>query len=56
MSVVIFVNRMMSGVIALSYQSLSGALTPAGSFYFFAALSALSVAFYYCLVSFIFLS
>ncbi|CAM9689067.1 unnamed protein product [Scytosiphon promiscuus] len=50
MSVVIFVNRMMSGVIALSYQSLSEAMTPAGSFYFFSALSAVSVAFYYFLV------
>lgn len=52
MSVVIFVNRMMSGVIALSYQSMSDAMTPAGSFYFFSALSAVSVAFYYFLVSF----
>ncbi|CAB1111751.1 unnamed protein product [Ectocarpus sp. CCAP 1310/34] len=47
MSVVIFVNRMMSGVIALSYQSMSEAMTPEGSFFFFAALSAISVAFYY---------
>ncbi len=52
MSVVIFVNRMMSGVIALSYQSMSQAMTPGGSFYFFAALSAISVAFYYFMVGF----
>lgn len=51
MSVVIFVNRMVSGVIALSYQSMSEAMTPEGSFYFFAALSAISIAFYYFWVS-----
>ena len=51
MSVVIFVNRMMSGIIALSYESMSDAMTAAGSFFFFAALSAISVFFYFFLVS-----
>lgn len=51
MSVVIFVNRMMSGIIALSYQSMSDAMTKSGSFFFFAALSAISVFFYFFMVS-----
>ena len=50
MSVVICVNRLMSGVIALSYQSMSEAMTSGGSFYFFGALSFISVAFYYFMV------
>lgn len=56
MSVVIFVNRMMSGIIALSYESMSDAMTAAGSFFFFAALSAISVFFYFFLVGFVRLS
>lgn len=51
MSVVIFVNRMMSGIIALSYESMSKAMTAAGSFFFFAALSTISVFFYFFMVS-----
>jgi hypothetical protein len=47
MSLVVFINRLMSGVIALSYVSISHALTPAGSFLGFAVLSAVSVVFYY---------
>lgn len=46
MGLVIFVNRFMSGIIALTYESVASAMTPAGSFYMFAALSAMSVLFY----------
>ncbi|CAM9373855.1 unnamed protein product [Ascophyllum nodosum] len=46
MSVVICINRLMSGVIALSYESMSFEMSNAGSFYFFAWLSAFSIAFY----------
>lgn len=51
MSVVVCINRLMSGIIALSYQSMSDAMSIAGSFYFFGMLSALSIAFYYFCVS-----
>lgn len=51
MSVVICVNRLMSGIIAVSYQSMSEAMTPAGSFFLFSILSALSIAFYFFWVS-----
>jgi Sugar (and other) transporter len=46
MSLVVFTNRLMSGVIALSYVSIVRVLTAAGSFAAFAALSAVSVVFY----------
>lgn len=46
MSIVVFVNRFLSGAIALSYLSMANALTPAGSFFTFAAISAVSVFFY----------
>jgi Sugar (and other) transporter len=47
MSLVVFTNRLMSGVIALSYVEIVKALTAAGSFLAFTALSAVSVVFYY---------
>jgi Sugar (and other) transporter len=47
MSLVVFTNRLMSGVIALSYVEIVRALTAAGSFLAFTALSAVSVVFYY---------
>ncbi|CAM9622014.1 unnamed protein product, partial [Phaeothamnion confervicola] len=47
MSIVIFVNRLLSGIIALSYESVANALTAAGSFYMFAAISFCSIFFYY---------
>lgn len=40
-----FVNRATSGIITSTYLSMSKAITPAGSFFLFAALCALSVAF-----------
>ncbi|CAM9351366.1 unnamed protein product, partial [Chrysoparadoxa australica] len=46
MAMCIFVNRFMSGLISLSYESVADSLTPAGSFYMFAAVSAASVWFY----------
>eukprot|EP00611_Tribonema_gayanum_P004868 TRINITY_DN140_c0_g1_i7.p1 TRINITY_DN140_c0_g1~~TRINITY_DN140_c0_g1_i7.p1 ORF type:complete len:522 (-),score=160.57 TRINITY_DN140_c0_g1_i7:1182-2747(-) len=47
MSLVVFINRAMSGIIALSYTALATALAPSGSFLMFAALSGISVLFYY---------
>ena len=46
MSMVVFINRFLSGAIALSYLSMAEALTPAGSFYAFAAISLVSIFFY----------
>eukprot|EP00611_Tribonema_gayanum_P017128 TRINITY_DN2967_c0_g2_i2.p2 TRINITY_DN2967_c0_g2~~TRINITY_DN2967_c0_g2_i2.p2 ORF type:complete len:205 (-),score=65.61 TRINITY_DN2967_c0_g2_i2:214-828(-) len=45
-SLVVFVNRFLSGAIALSYLSIAAAITPQGSFFLFAGISAISVAFY----------
>jgi MFS family permease len=45
-SIAVFINRFLSGAIALSYLSMANALTPAGSFFTFAAISAISVIFY----------
>eukprot|EP00612_Vaucheria_litorea_P001025 CAMPEP_0171452226 /NCGR_PEP_ID=MMETSP0945-20130129/415_1 /TAXON_ID=109269 /ORGANISM="Vaucheria litorea, Strain CCMP2940" /LENGTH=512 /DNA_ID=CAMNT_0011976843 /DNA_START=64 /DNA_END=1599 /DNA_ORIENTATION=- len=45
-SIVVFVNRFLSGAIALSYLSIAEALTPAGSFFAFAIISAISIFFY----------
>ncbi|CAM9562334.1 unnamed protein product [Choristocarpus tenellus] len=47
MALVVFVNRFMSGVIALSYESIVNYITPGVSFYLFAVLSAISVWFYW---------
>lgn len=52
MSLVICINRLISGIIALSYTSVSDALTPEGTFYGFAALSFVSIWFYYYKVKF----
>lgn len=54
MSVVVFVNRFMSGAIALSYETMAHYMEPAGTFYFFASLSLVSVLFYAYWVSGIF--
>jgi sugar porter (SP) family MFS transporter len=46
-SAVVFVNRSLSGIIALSYLSLAEALTPQGAFWLFSGISGVSVLFYY---------
>mmetsp|Transcript_7407 Transcript_7407/g.11063 ORF Transcript_7407/g.11063 Transcript_7407/m.11063 type:complete len:576 (-) Transcript_7407:92-1819(-) len=50
MSLVVFLNRAMSGIIALSYTSLAYVFTPGGSFFGFALISLVSVWFYYKIV------
>lgn len=46
MSIVIFVNRLMSGIIASSFQTLEEKISKSWAFYFFAVLSAVSIFFY----------
>ncbi|CAM9152776.1 unnamed protein product, partial [Phaeothamnion confervicola] len=46
-SLVVFINRFLSGIIALSFLSISRALTAGGAFCLFACISFLSVGFYY---------
>ncbi|CAN1844339.1 Probable polyol transporter 4 [Linum perenne] len=43
-------NRVCSGVVAMSFLSVSNAISVGGTFFVFSAVSALSVAFVYCLV------
>lgn len=46
-SLVVFVNRLLSGVIATSFLTIANALTPGGAFLMFAIISLMSVFFYY---------
>ncbi|CAM9206663.1 unnamed protein product [Ascophyllum nodosum] len=46
-SLVVFVNRLLSGLIATSFLSISNALTPGGAFFAFGGVSLMSVFFYY---------
>lgn len=46
----VFVNRVISGTVALTFLSLSKAITPAGSFFFFAGITAASVVFIWFIV------
>ncbi|CAM9742123.1 unnamed protein product [Discosporangium mesarthrocarpum] len=50
MALVVFVNRFMSGVIALCYESIVRIISAGFSFYLFATLSIFSVFFYWYLV------
>lgn len=47
MSIVIFVNRFMSGIIASSFETLEDWISKPEAFYFFAVMSLISIAFYW---------
>eukprot|EP01147_Barroeca_monosierra_P007730 gene7730-9927_t len=50
MGIATFINRILSGTIAMSYLSMKHALTSAGTFYFFSAVALLSGIFVYAFV------
>ncbi|KAJ7558754.1 hypothetical protein O6H91_04G054300 [Diphasiastrum complanatum] len=50
MSLGIVVNRLASSTVAFTFLSISDAITPAGTFFLFAGIAAVSVVFIYCII------